>query len=119
MPSVPVSRPWKRFLRFNVRGLIVLVLVLGAGLGWMVRSARVQRDAVAAITKTGGSVRYSSVWTSNSTPETRQPWVPKWLEKAIGADYFAHVSVVNFYKPGCEKELVQVGRLPALVPGAR
>ena len=33
----PVARPWRRFLRFSVRGLIVLVLVIGAGLGWTVR----------------------------------------------------------------------------------
>ncbi len=49
MSSGPVSRPWQRFLRFSVRGLIVLVLVIGAGLGWIVRSAQVQREAVAAI----------------------------------------------------------------------
>jgi hypothetical protein len=40
MPAGPVSRPWRRFLRFSVRALIVLVLVVGAGLGWVVRSAR-------------------------------------------------------------------------------
>ena len=45
----PVSHPWRRFLRFSVRGLIVVVLVIGAGLGWIVRQAHIQRDAVAAI----------------------------------------------------------------------
>jgi hypothetical protein len=52
--SKPVSRPWRRFLRFSVRGLIVLVLVIGVGLGWIVRRAHIQRDAVSAITKAGG-----------------------------------------------------------------
>ena len=51
MPAVPVARPWRRFLRFSVRGLIVLVLVIGVWLGWLVRSARIQREAVAAIRK--------------------------------------------------------------------
>ena len=51
MSAVPVARPWRRFLRLSVRGLIVLVLVIGAGLGWLVRSAHIQRDAVAAITR--------------------------------------------------------------------
>ena len=37
MPAETTSRPWRRFLRFSVRGLIVLVLVIGAGLGWIVR----------------------------------------------------------------------------------
>ena len=52
------SHPWRRFLRFSVRGMIVLVLVIGGWLGWIVRSARIQRDAVAAIQRTGGSVQY-------------------------------------------------------------
>ncbi len=46
-----VARPWRRFVRLSVRGLIVLVLVIGAGLGWMVRQAHIQREAVAAIRK--------------------------------------------------------------------
>jgi hypothetical protein len=36
-------------LRFSVRGLIVLVIVAGAALGWIVRQAHIQGDAVAAI----------------------------------------------------------------------
>jgi hypothetical protein len=54
----PVSRPWRRCLRFNVRGLIVVVLVIGVGLGWVVRQAHGQRDAVAAILRAGGVVEY-------------------------------------------------------------
>jgi hypothetical protein len=45
-------------LRFSVRGLIVLVLVVGGWLGWTVRSSRIQRDAVAAIRKADRSVSY-------------------------------------------------------------
>jgi hypothetical protein len=37
----PVSHPWRRYVRFSVRGLIVLVLVVGFGLGWIVRIARI------------------------------------------------------------------------------
>jgi hypothetical protein len=35
---------------------MVLVLIVGGGLGWFVRRATVQRDAVEAITAAGGSV---------------------------------------------------------------
>jgi hypothetical protein len=66
--SDPTPHPWRRFLRFSVRGLIVIVIVVGVALGWIVREAHIQRDAVAAIEKAGGSVRYD--WES---------WVPKWL----------------------------------------
>jgi hypothetical protein len=50
----PVSRTWRRFLRFSVQGMIVVLLLVGGWLGWLVRSARIQREAVAAITTAGG-----------------------------------------------------------------
>jgi hypothetical protein len=37
---------------------MVLVLVIGASMGWLIRRARVQRAAVAAIQKAGGMVGY-------------------------------------------------------------
>ena len=60
----PVSRPWRRFLRLSVRGMIGIVIVISAGLGWVVRSAHIQRDAVAAIASAGGTVKYE--WEQNS-----------------------------------------------------
>ena len=51
-------RPWWRRARLSIRGLMVLVLVIGAGLGWFIRRAAVQRDAAKAIVAAGGSVRY-------------------------------------------------------------
>lgn len=44
MTPGPIAHPWRRYLRFSMRGLIVLVLVMGAGLGWFVRSARIQHE---------------------------------------------------------------------------
>jgi hypothetical protein len=69
----PVSRPWRTFLRFSVRGMIVLVLVVGVSLGWLVRSARIQREAVAAIKKAGGSVYYHSEWNDDDQSGS---WAP-------------------------------------------
>ena len=95
----PVSRPWRRFLRFSVRGLIVVVLVIGAGLGWIVRQAHIQRDAVAAIRKAGGSVAYS--WESGRTGRRfrrGEPWAPSWLVDLIGVDFFGHVTDVNLVR---------------------
>ena len=48
MPAGPVLCSWRRYLRFSLRGLIVLVLVIGVWVGCIVRSARIQREAVAA-----------------------------------------------------------------------
>ena len=41
---------------------MVLVLLLGGGSGWIVHSARVQREAVEAIRKDQGLVRYNWDW---------------------------------------------------------
>ena len=88
MPAAPVSRPWRRYLRFSMRGLIVLLVVIGVALGWLVRGARNQREAVAAIRKTGGLVSYD--WESKNGKWVRngRPWAPKWLVDALGVDYF-------------------------------
>ena len=74
MPAGPVSRPWKRLLRLRVRGLIVLVLVLGAGLGWLVRMLgsgarrwRRSRDA-------GGLVDYDWEHSNRASIRGGKPW---------------------------------------------
>jgi hypothetical protein len=117
MPADPktISRPWRRYLRFSVRELIVLVIVVGAGLGWIVRQAHVQRDAVAAIRKAGGTVRYS--WEHGNTfPRVGRPWAPSWLLDLIGVDFFDHVFDVNLSESSrpADTTLAEVGRLNQL-----
>jgi hypothetical protein len=114
MPAGPVSRPWRGSLRFSVRGLIVLVIVVGAGLGWIVRQAHVQRDAVAAIEEAGGSVRYDWEWSNGKSSPGGKPWAPRWLVNLIGVDYFGHVTaVVSHHMSAATSDAVtaQVGRL--------
>ena len=92
----PASRPLRRCLRFSVRGLIVAVLVIGAWLGWIVRSARIQREAVAAITKAGGTVTYDWEWKNGKSTPGGKPWAPKRLVDLLGVDYFGHVTQVAY-----------------------
>jgi hypothetical protein len=96
----PASRPWRRFLRFSVRGMIVLVLVIGGWLGWVVRSARIQRDAVSAIRKDGNHVAYDWQWNNGSfVGARRNPWAPRWLVDFLGIDYFGHWSQRPHFLP--------------------
>src|SRR6516225_8007057 len=81
----PVPCPWRRFLRFSVRGLIVFVVVIGAGLGWIVRQAHIQRDAVEAIRKAGGSVMYD--WEPSAGIPGGVPLAPAWLVDLVGIRY--------------------------------
>jgi internalin A len=110
------QRSWRRVLRFSVRVLVVFVIVVGAGLGWIVRQAHIQRDAVAAIRKAGGYVSYS--WASDhgkAIPE-RRPWAPTWLVESIGIDFFGHVTAVELEGSSVPAYtvLTQVGRLNRL-----
>ncbi len=111
----PVSRPWRRFLRFSVRGLIVLVLVTGAGLGWVVRSARIQREAVAAILMAGGCVDYDRQWEHGQMVSRPSPDIPQWLLDRLGEDFFYHVTRVgDLTQRMSDAELGHIGNLTKL-----
>ena len=104
-PANPASRPLRRFLRFSVRGMIVLVLLIGCWSGWLVRSARIQREAVAA-TLVGGSVIHRSVLAQEPGGSSgkylgwdlsyeavlkknevgRDAWIRKWLAEERGPE---------------------------------
>ena len=114
---------WRRLVpRLSVRGLIVLVLILGAWLGWIARRARVQRQAVAAIHRAGGSVRYDWEVRQHQGPfggmtipvrNTKPPW-PEWLVDRLGVDYFGSVVEVEVFEGGSDALLREIGRLGRL-----
>jgi hypothetical protein len=114
MKSAPVSGRWQRFLRNSVGGLIVLVLVIGAGLGWLVRSARIQHEAFAAIEYAGGSVAYNWKFDNGLINRNSNPWAPRWLVDYLGVDYFGHVTAVRLVtlSTRIDESIVQVGPLP-------
>ncbi len=106
-------RPW---LRISVRGLIVLVLIIAAGLGWIVNGARIQREAVAAIRKDGGVASYDwdlkiGKWNGHSWETDGRPGAPKWLVDCLGVDYFDHVVSVALGQPGSTSALRHIGQL--------
>jgi hypothetical protein len=108
-----VSRPWRRFLRFSVRGLIVIVLVIGGWLGWLVRGVRIQRDAVAAITKSGGSVKYDWEWKDGAPVPGARPDAPRWLVDLLGVDYFGHVTSVSYLSAVVDRTRARVAEVGA------
>jgi hypothetical protein len=106
MDSVPpkiIRRPLVGYVKISVRALIVAVLVIGAGLGWLVRRSQVQRDAVAAITKAGGLVEYA--WESPDPRFKPKLWWPKWLMEWVGVDHFGNVLYVDFAGEGATRIL--------------
>jgi internalin A len=109
----PVSRRW--WLRISVRGLLVAVLLVGGWLGWLVHTARIQHDAVAAITSAGGFVYYDwerEEW--DNGPKTGPRWAPRWLVDRLGLDYFGHVIAVRGCGRDTDAVMSQVSRLRQL-----
>jgi hypothetical protein len=90
-------------VRFSLRALMVLVLVIGGVIGWTVHRARVQRDAIATIKRAGGSVAYD--WQTKVVPGPMiddlvwnpigRPWWPSWLDSLLGPDYFCSARIVG------------------------
>jgi hypothetical protein len=87
-------RPLK-FLR-GVRVQMIIVLLIGAGLGWIIRGARLQRDAVAAIREAGGQVSYDWYWkkSTDMVPYNRRV-APDWVIDHVGIDYVANIEHIN------------------------
>jgi internalin A len=111
-----VRRACRGFMRVGLRGLIVVVLVIGVWLGWLVRSARIQREAVVAIRQAGGTAKYDWEWSNgNETPEGK-PRAPGWLVDLVGGDYFGHVVDVDLYDNDVTTDATveQIGRFTRL-----
>jgi hypothetical protein len=67
------------------------VLIVGVALGSAVRSARLQRQAVAAILSAEGSAIYDWQYTKGYLDSSARPGWPEWLVAWVGEDYFGHV----------------------------
>ena len=82
--------------RFGLRSLLLLVLAIGSGLGWVVLGAREQRDLVAHIRSIGGAVGYEGERNRISPDQVvvHRLW-PTWLVRRLGPDYFHGVTNVN------------------------
>ena len=114
MPTNTVTNRWWRYLRISLRGLIVLVLVFGGGLGWFVNRAKVQLDAVTAIERAGGSVRYEWDWMDGQFNPTGKPSWPKWLMDHIGPNYLAHIEAVDLTQGASDEQMFAIGKLKSL-----
>ena len=123
-PLETERRPWWRGprVRLSLRALMIAVLVLGGWLGWIVRGARIQREAVAAIQRGGGSVRYDWEWATfrylpdgrlvqpMPKPGSKPPW-PEWLVARLGPDYFGGVKEVVVGPTDPDLVMARVARL--------
>jgi len=106
-----ISRTWWSYVRSSLRGLLVLVLVIGAALVWVVRPARIQRDAVAAIERAGGQVAYDWEYFNGMPNRNARPWAPKLLVDLVGVDCFGHVAWIDLRGTRPDAVMPHVGQL--------
>jgi internalin A len=130
MPDQSRPKSRRHWLRLSLRGLIVLVLIIGGCLGWIahfVHSAQRQRDIVAAVRNAGGSWLYDwqfeggkvRVKPGTNTISYEIPGWPNWLVDRLGPDYFGDVTQVDFtnFRPpsgAIDEALAYVGQLGRL-----
>src|SRR5262245_49243254 len=87
----------KKWFRFSLRTMLVLIAALCIWLGFQVNAAHRQREAVAAILNAGGRVYYDyqlppvPLVAGDSKYKCdlrRTPPGPNWLRQSLGDDYF-------------------------------
>ena len=100
----PAAPPHKlRWFQYRLRSLFLLTFLVAIACSWLavrMEPARKQREAVEAIEKAGGYIRYDYQQFPGihfSTP--KQPSGPVWLRKLTGPDFFDKVVDVDFHDP--------------------
>ena len=116
MDDRPIECPECRpRLRLSVRLLMVIVLLLGGGLGWVVHRVRVQsrgrRGDQEDTGRTAAEYDYSFLPPYSDDPPHQPGW-RDWLVDRVGIDYFENAVSVTFYTrsetpdPAIHKEIL-------------
>src|SRR5262249_51990177 len=95
-------------------GLMVLVLFLGGGFGWVVRRTHIQRDAVAAIRRGGGAVVYDWQSPNGQFNKNANPPGPRWLVDALGPDFLGSVKAAQIGPRDADAVMAHIGQLHRL-----
>ena len=113
----PAPRSRRRWLRFSLRTMLLLVTVLSIWLGVKVNQARRQKEAVAALRESGATVRYAHQQ-SDANPRIylveQDLDVPRWLRDLTGDDFFQSVALVEFMRPVTDDDLTHLAALPEI-----
>jgi hypothetical protein len=125
--SIANNKPARRWYRISIRALMLLVLLIAVWLGWHANRAREQREAVAAVQRSGGWVHYDYEFKNGKLTPGQSPWAPRWLRAALGDEFFQNVQQVslvyddlagkrfdNANVQPCDDVLKAISKLPGL-----
>lgn len=121
-------KPRRRWLRFSLRFVFLLVALIAIPLGWKMNRVRSQRLFVAEINKLNTVSRQNDYLTDSlsrwqydyanrgvGTTAAPQRLGPKWIWSLIGDDFFADLESVSLYGPGVTNTtLAHAAELPCL-----
>ncbi len=118
------AKPRRRWLRFSLRTMLLVITLLCVWLGPKIIVARRQHEAVEAILKTGGEVEFDyQMVPSGIEPDEFGyksgadvlPPGPAWLRKIIGDEFFCDVVRVTLKgRIIHESDFAQLAKLPRL-----
>lgn len=121
-PSPPQPGPRRRWWSLSVRGLMILVLVIGSLIGWRASQVARMRRAVAVLVRnpndppdyrpaettsstisgspTRTEVTYNDEYSNGEFQDFPRPvWLHQGLRRALGDDYFRGVSGLKLSRP--------------------
>lgn len=110
----------RRWFRFSLRTLLLLVTIASAGFGLLgvkMRAKQRERDAVNAIHEFGGRVYYDYEWYSANRAiilRSSTPPGPAFLRRILGNDLFAKVTLVDIRTKPAEASFRQLAVLNEL-----
>jgi hypothetical protein len=93
-----------RWYQFSLRNLLIFVTLFAIACSWFavkMQQAERQREAVEAILKAGGGVRYDYQLAGTIIPP-EEPTGPVWLRRLLGDDIFANVAEVSLWGKGTQ-----------------
>jgi internalin A len=93
---------------------MILVVLIGAGLGGTMHTARIQHASVAAIESAGGFVLYECDFDPGRRTMIPRPRYLKWLARRVGIDYLSNVVEIMLLDDLSDAELALIGRFPRL-----
>ncbi len=100
----------RRWFRYSMRTMLVVVTLLCIWLGLVVSRAERQRRAVAALRDMRARVDYDTTTMTPGGPPTHWRWLRTWL----GDDYFDNVIEVFMFRDADDEFLQRVGDLQGL-----
>lgn len=92
----PTKKSWRRWLRFSLRTVLVILILASIWIGWVAQRARNQKVAVEWIEGFDRQPKYDFQFDKNGKfLPGAGPIVPSWFHESVGIEHFASVEWVH------------------------